>query len=430
MHIQTRRKTVHLKSLAALCCALFAMGALSACGSDDAQSTGSAGGSSSSKPAAPALKGDPIVVGSICSCSGAQSAVLASVKDVNEAWAKSVNAKGGINGHPVKMIVEDDGGQPAKGLAAAKKLVEQDNVLAIVGELSLTDGAWEKYVTQKGVPVVGGLPIAPPFLKNPDFFTSGASQVVATAGTMEQAKKAGKKSVGVLYCAESPVCAQLDPLAKGAAKLTGLTYRSGKASSTAPNYTAPCLANKNAGVDALYVGMNSAVVQRVMNACAQQGYKPLSIGSTNTVGKDWLKNPNLDGAIAVSTNANPCNDSIPAVKDFHDALDEYAPGVRDEDGFGVNQLYPWAGGKLFEAAADAAKLTPTSTAADLKKGLYSLKNETLGGLAPPLTFTRGKPAFPTCYFTVRLEDGNFADGEKPACLTAQQTTALTSALKG
>jgi branched-chain amino acid transport system substrate-binding protein len=355
--------------------------------------------------------------------------VLSTIKDVNEAWAKSVNASGGINGHPVKMVVVDDGGVPAKGLAAAKKLIEQEKVIAIVGQLSLTDGAWEKYVASKGVPVVGGLPIAAPFLKNPDWFASGASQIVVTAAIADEAKQAGKKSLGVMYCAESPVCAQLDPLAKGAAKLFGLGYHSGKVSSTAPNYTAPCLANKGAGADAIYIAMNSAVVQRVIDACAKQGYKPLSVSSTNVVGKAWLSNPNLDGAIAVSTNATPWTDGA-AVKEFLAALDEYAPGVTENDGFGVNQIYPWAGGKLFEAAAKAAKLTPTSTPADLKKGLYTLKDETLGGLTPPLTFAKGKPAFPTCYFTIKLGDGKFAGSDTPACLTAQQATALTAALKG
>lgn len=416
------------KYLAALCCALLATGALSACGSDEEESSGSA----ASKPAANAPTGDPIVVGSICSCSGAQAAVLSRIKDVNEAWAKAVNANGGINGHPVKMVVEDDGGEPAKGLAAAKKLVEQEKVLAIVGQLSLTVGAWEKYVSQAGVPVVGGLPISPPFLTNADWFPSGTSQVIATAGTMEQAKKAGRKSVGLMYCAESPVCAELDPLAKGSAQLVGLAYRSGKVASAAPNYTAPCLANKNAGVDALYIGLNSAAVQRIINACAQQGYKPLSVGSANTVGNDWVKNPNLDGAIAVSTNANPWDESLPAVKEFLEAMDSYVPGVREDDGFGINHLYPWAGGKLFEAAANAAELTPTSTAADLRKGLYALEEETLGGLAPPLTFTKGKPAFPTCYFTIKVAGGKFAsaDGGDPTCLSAQQATTLASALKG
>jgi hypothetical protein len=61
------------------------------------------------------------------------------------------------------------------------------------------------------------------------------------------------------------------------------------------------------------------------------------------------------------------------------------PGVLGTH-WGHLRLGPWVGGKLFEAAAAKAKLTPDSTPEDVKKGLYALKNETLGGLAPPLTF--------------------------------------------
>jgi branched-chain amino acid transport system substrate-binding protein len=66
----------------------------------------------------------------------------------------------------------------------------------------------------------------------------------------------------------------------------------------------------------------------------------------------------------------------------------------------------------------------------VKKGLYALKNETLGGVAPPLTFTPAKPAFIPCYFTEQVKGGKFAslNGNKPTCLTAAQSTALAAAL--
>lgn len=420
------------KWTAALMCAALSSGALAACG-DDEESAG--GGNASTSAAPPAEdktpKGDPIVVGAICSCSGAQAAVLSEIKEVNEAWAKSVNAKGGINGHPVKMIVKDDAGEPAKALAAAKELVEKDKVVAFVGMFSLAEAAWEKYVSGKGIPVVGGLSISPPFLSNPDWFPSGSNQVTATFGTMQSAKDAGKKSVGVLYCAESPVCAQLDPLAKGAAQVVGgLAYKSGKVSGSAPNYTAPCLSMKSAGVDALYAASNSSVVQRLINDCAKQGYKPLSIGSINTVGSDWFDNPNLEGAVSVSSNANYTDESVPGVKEYMDAIDQYVPGLREKDGYGSNYLQPWAGGKLFEAAAEAGKFTPKSTPEDIKAGLYQLKDETLDGLMSPTTFTKGKPTFVPCYFGTKIEGGKLVstDGGKPKCLTPEQVKTLTAGL--
>jgi len=423
------------RSIAAVICAAAAVVALSACG--DSEESSSTTGSSSkdsqtSNPPKSTAKGDPIVVGSICSCSGAQAANLARLKDVSETWAKAVNANGGINGHPVNIIVKDDGGVPAKALQAAKDLIENEKVMAIVGDNSLADAAFSKYVSSTGVPVVGGIAVEATFLTNPDFFASGASLPVATVGTMALAKQAGKKHVGVLYCSESPACAQLDPLAKGAATLAGLNYRSGKISGTAPNYTAPCLANKGAGVDALFVAHNSAVVPRVVDGCAKQGYKPLQVTQTTTAATSFLKDPNLEGTVLASTNAPHTDESLPAVKEFLDAVDTYNQGLRDSPQFSYNLIYPWVSGKLFEAAAKAAKITPTSTAADVRKGLYALKDETLGGLSGPLNYTKGKPAFPACYFSVTIKGGEFAslNGGKPTCLTAPQVKGLTAALTG
>jgi hypothetical protein len=68
----------------------------------------------------------------------------------------------------------------------------------------------------------------------------------------------------------------------------------------------------------------------------------------------------------------------------------------------------------------------TSTAADVKKGLYDLKNETLGGLAPPLNFTPGKPAFANCYFTFKVENGQYVslNNGHSNCVTGDALTKL------
>jgi len=47
-----------------------------------------------------------------------------------EAW---VNYSGGINGRPLEVIVEDTVGDPTKAVNAVKKLITQDQVLAVIG---------------------------------------------------------------------------------------------------------------------------------------------------------------------------------------------------------------------------------------------------------------------------------------------------------
>jgi branched-chain amino acid transport system substrate-binding protein len=366
----------------------------------------------------------------ICSCTGAQGATLALTGKVATAWADSVNSSGGINGHPLKMTVLDDGSLPATALEDAKKLVEQDHVMAIVGEYSVADAGFANYVASKGIPVVGGISPEAPFLTNPDFFPSGSDIVAEIVGTIELAKAAGKKHVGVLYCAESPICAQIVPLVDGAGALSGVKITTGRVSSTAPNYTAPCLTLRSAGADALFVGAGSPVVQRVTAGCAQQSYAPETVNTTSTATSAWLRDKHLNGGVLSAFNANVFDGSTPAVRAFRDALTKYEPGTLTSSQFGANMIGPWAGGKLFQAAAAKANLTPQSTGADVKKGLYALRGETLGGLSAPLTFTPGKPTFTPCYFTVQLKNGAFVslNGNRPSCLPAPVTKSLLTAL--
>jgi len=420
-------RNIHLK--AALAAGSAAMLLLSACGSSD----GDNDKPGLTAPTGPKLTGDPIVVGTICGCTGPQAASLALVSDAADAWAQSVNNSGGINGHPVKMIVKDSASDPAKALQAAKELVEQDKVIAIVGPVDLVEESWAEYVESKGVPVVGGLSVNPPMSTNPDFFASGAAIPSLQFGLINEAMKAGKKHAGALYCAEAPVCAQIEGLTTLVASVVGgidLAAAS-KIAATSPTFTSQCLSMKDADVDALNIVTNAEVVLRVAQACAKLGYEPQLISLANSFSTTWLKDPAMDGTIIVAANANYLDESNPAVKEFLDAMDTYYPEDRDKAEFGYPVINAWVGGKLFEAAAEKANLGPDSTPQDVKDGLYALKDETLGGLAPPLNFTEGKPAPPTCYFSSKIDGGKvISEGTEPICLTDEQTTALFKGLAG
>jgi branched-chain amino acid transport system substrate-binding protein len=406
---------------------------LAACGSTKTNGSASVAATSNVKAAPASASADPsgagsIRVGFVCSCSGAQSAEVGSSRQVGTAWADSVNASGGINGHPVKLFVEDDAGNPATGLQDVKALVTEDHVVAII-DMSLADSAWASYIASRGIPVTGGISVEAPMLTNPDFYPSGTQLLVLTVGNFALAKAAGKTDIGVMYCAESPVCAQLVPLAQGAGATTGVKVSSEKVSATAPSYVADCLSLRNAGVDAMFPAVAAPVVLRVTDQCAQQGYKPLLTSQTTTAANSWLADKNLDGAILSSTNANQFDTSTPSVEAFHQALNKYAPGLASSSAFNYLDGAAWAGGQLLKAAATAAKLTPTSAPADLKKGLYALKNETLGGFAPPLNYRPGKPAFIPCYFTAKVQGSRFESlsADKPTCLTTVQTDAMVKA---
>jgi ABC-type branched-subunit amino acid transport system substrate-binding protein len=61
---------------------------------------------------------------------GPQAPTYAPTVDAYKAYFKRVNDAGGINGHPVEILFEDDRGEPSRAAAAAKKFGE--GVIAIV----------------------------------------------------------------------------------------------------------------------------------------------------------------------------------------------------------------------------------------------------------------------------------------------------------
>ena len=72
------------------------------------------------------------------------------------AYYNCVNANGGVNGHPVKLFVEYDQTQPAQVAAAAKKLIQTDHVVGIVGVFDLLECTVDQsYWKQLGIYEMG-----------------------------------------------------------------------------------------------------------------------------------------------------------------------------------------------------------------------------------------------------------------------------------
>lgn len=98
---------------------------------------------------------EPYKIGAIVSLSGTYAGLGEPEKVVLEMEVERINAAGGINGHPIELLIEDDGTDDAKAAAAAAKLIEQDGVLALIGATG-TGGtmAARAEVEKGGVPQV------------------------------------------------------------------------------------------------------------------------------------------------------------------------------------------------------------------------------------------------------------------------------------
>src|SRR5437868_1900806 len=72
-----------------------------------------------------------------------------------QAYWKSVNEKGGVNGRKINFISYDDGYVPSKTVELVRQLVEQDKVLCTFNTLGTpTNTAIHKYMNQKKVPML------------------------------------------------------------------------------------------------------------------------------------------------------------------------------------------------------------------------------------------------------------------------------------
>ena len=81
-------------------------------------------------------KATEIKIGGISPLTGEAATFGQSTKNGMELAVEEWNAAGGVLGKQIKLIVEDDKGDPAEGAAVFSKLIEQDKVVAIVGGIT------------------------------------------------------------------------------------------------------------------------------------------------------------------------------------------------------------------------------------------------------------------------------------------------------
>ena len=71
----------------------------------------------------PSMAAEPYVIGFVADITGMARANYAPEAEGTRLYIDYLNAKGGVNGHPVKLIIEDGKSDPAKSAAVAKKLI-------------------------------------------------------------------------------------------------------------------------------------------------------------------------------------------------------------------------------------------------------------------------------------------------------------------
>jgi branched-chain amino acid transport system substrate-binding protein len=391
---------------------------LAGCGSRQAdQRTSSTGPASTPATTTVTSTGSPVRIGLVGTLSGPIGATVVPVRDGVQAWVESVNARGGVNGHPVELIIADDQADSARHRALVQELVEERGVVAFVGNTDGLTGAGSlDYLEEREIPVIGGDLGATWSYESPVLFpqaSSGRALVqAAIAGIATQAAEAGHEEVAFVACAEVQVCR--DAAAAASAQATdygvNLVYAA-EVSLFQPDFTAECISARDAGADVMGVVMDGNGISRLAQSCARQDYHPVFAFTSTVILPEHQSDPELQGAL-IPVNVAPWFAETPAVEEYREALATFMPDVEPSAG----SMIGWVAGKLFERATSALPEPPTSGA--VLDGLHDIVDDDLDGLTQPLTFRRGEPADPiVCWFNVSIVDGAFAspDGGERHC---------------
>lgn len=364
--------------------------------------------------------GSPVKIGFVCSCTGPLASSIQVAHTSYQAWVSWANAHGGLNGHKIQLDFVDDQTNPGTSISQVQKLVNQDHVIAIV-DGSNVDQGWTGFLKEQHVPVVGQNISSLLMFSDPNFFPEGQTNDSLPTAVALAAKKVGSKKMALLYCAESPICQELVGPEKQAAKAAGvdLTYSVG-ISATASSYAAECLAAQQSGATTVFIADAVTVVQTVAQSCSKQGWKPTIIADDGAVSQSFLKTPLLeDGMIAMQPDIPFNVTNTKATKTMVAAFKKYQPGLMKDPNYNEEVVESWTAGQLLALAAKRGNLgqNGSATSQQLYDGLYSMSKETLGGLAPDLSFTKDKANSIPCWFWQRTKNGKFTTpyGLKPVC---------------
>jgi len=150
--------------------------------------------------AAPALSADTIKVGALLAETGPASFLGAPEAKTLRMLVEEVNAKGGIGGRKIELIIKDTQASPEKAVSFAKQLIDEDKVFAIIGPSTSGETMQVKNIAEQGQTILLSCaaaetivnPIAKYVFKTPQKDSDAVRKIFL------QMKKMGISKIGVL----------------------------------------------------------------------------------------------------------------------------------------------------------------------------------------------------------------------------------------
>ena len=148
------------------------------------------------------VRGQAIVIGEYGSLTGGTATFGISTDEGLQLALDQINAKGGVLGRPIKVVVEDDESRPEEAVTVVQKLINQNEVVAVIGEVASTRSLAAAPVCQKA-----HIPMLSPSSTNPKVTQVGSyifracfiDPFQGAAMANFASNKLGMKKLAILY---------------------------------------------------------------------------------------------------------------------------------------------------------------------------------------------------------------------------------------
>jgi branched-chain amino acid transport system substrate-binding protein len=189
-----------------------------------------------------------------------------------------INAKGGLLGKKVELLVRDDESNPAKGVIAARELVQREKVAAFFGGLDTpVSVAIVPFANQSKVPFIGVWAAGTAITRNGAaenyvFRVSAVDALVDVALVDYAAKKYGAKKPGMILI-NNPWGESNEKGLKAALETKGMPFAGVEKFETGDVDVVPQLTRlKDAGADTLFLVANVAPSAQVVKSLDRMGW--------------------------------------------------------------------------------------------------------------------------------------------------------------
>jgi ABC-type branched-subunit amino acid transport system substrate-binding protein len=259
---------------------------------------------------------------------------------VGEAYFQMLNEKGGINGRKVKFFTMDDSYSAPKAVEATRRLVEQEEVLALYGSLGTApQTAVHKYLNTKGVPQLLLNTGASKWNNPKEFKWTMAGLPLYPTEARILAKYVISKNpnakVAILYQNDDFGRDFLGPFKDELAKAGGTAKVIAEATYdlTEPTIDSQLINLAKSGADVFYNISTGKATSQSIRKVVELGWKPLHLLSAGSTGRSILNAAgieNANGIVAIRYAKEvgvPRFEKDPDVIAFEELRKKYMPTV-------------------------------------------------------------------------------------------------------